>query len=404
MHLQNFKSLDAESFATLMRHLGFRAAACYRWQGEALVLTLSFGGILGEVFEGWPAAVTFTYDHTSPEEEPQALVGWTRLAVLPIARKGWPKGATFYFPEQAYEEEKIAFAVVHAVGKRSRSNDLSGPLEAVASRLRAWYRDQADRQKVVESGLSAHLTSLGIDLKTLIDHELRTPLTSVAGYASLLAEADPVHEKTVWQDAVRVLTNETGNALEAIDKLSVALYTDARFAEEAPRLFDAAHEVQTLCERAREKASELIGADASRRTQLRFQKATDDTCLIEADSTLFSAAVWEVLKNAIIHARTGKIDVLVYQSDGSLIIDIGDDGAGVSPGAEELIFLRFYQDQGPTLRRGKRGLGLGLFLARHIAERHLGRLIFVRRPVGSLFRFIWPLGEPNPTHVFRRGA
>ena len=77
-----------------------------------------------------------------------------------------------------------------------------------------------------------------------------------------------------------------------------------------------------------------------------------------------------------------------------LVIDVQDDGTGVSPGMEELIFLRFYQDLGTQhQRRGKRGLGLGLFLARHIVVRHMGQLTFIRQRGTSLFRFVWPLPD-----------
>ena len=38
-------------------------------------------------------------------------------------------------------------------------------------------------------------------------------------------------------------------------------------------------------------------------------------------------------------------------------------------------------------------LGLGLFLARHIAERHMGHLNYVRVRGTSVFRFLWPLAD-----------
>ena len=83
------------------------------------------------------------------------------------------------------------------------------------------------------------------------------------------------------------------------------------------------------------------------------------------------------------------------QSDTSVVIDIEDDGAGVSLGSEELVFLRFYQDPNTqTQRKGTRGLGLGLFLARYVAEQHLGQLHFVRnRNKRGVFRFLWPIDE-----------
>jgi signal transduction histidine kinase len=82
----------------------------------------------------------------------------------------------------------------------------------------------------------------------------------------------------------------------------------------------------------------------------------------------------------------------VYVSNSRLVIDIADDGPGVAHGSEELVFLRFYQDPATSgMRRGKRGLGLGLFLARHLAERHMGQLTFVRQRGMSVFRFLWPM-------------
>jgi signal transduction histidine kinase len=409
-YLQNFRSLDSDTFAALMRHLGFQSAVCYRFSGEALVQVLSSEA---EAQSGWPAAVSLP-DNYTPAGDGTPLLGWVRLQDLPINRKVWPKGANLYFPEQELSDERVVLGVVNASGKRSRSGDLVGPLEAICGRIRGWFRDQTERQQMSEAGIREHLRRLGVDLQMLLDHELRTPMASVSGYASLLRELDPAQDAAAFTDYVDVLVSETGNALAAIEKLSLALHADRGFGEPpAMEAFDAADEARLLCDRLKERAPELVGEDAARRTRIKFQKATDQSCTVRADRGLFSWAVWEVLKNAAAHSRSGRVAVNIYTSDRMLVIDVEDDGMGISPGSEELIFLRFYQDPGNQhMRRGKRGLGLGLFLARHIVERHLGRLTFIRQRSATLFRFVWPLppdgtengGKAAPVIRLPRGA
>jgi len=399
--LQQFRSLDPEAFASLTRHLGYSAAACYRWSDDALVQMLGT-----EAVPAWPAAVSFVSDYTASGSTVPPL-GWARPAALGISAKGWPKGVVLYVPGGVASGEPVVLAVVLAPGKRVRDGELSGPLEAAASRIRGWLRDQTERLRLSEEGLSEHLRRLGVDLRMLLDHELRTPLSSVAGYAALLAETDPASSDgaEAWREYVQVLGREVGNALDVIDKISIALHTEPTLAQTASlEPFDAEAEVRSLCVQLEERGAELLGAEASQRLSVRLQRATDQSCRLQADRHLFSWALWEVLKNAATHARSGQVDVRLYTSDRMLVIDVQDDGSGVSPGMEELIFLRFYQDPGTQhLRRGKRGLGLGLFLARHIVERHLGRLTFIRQRGASLFRFVWPLPEESDLS-FKKGA
>lgn len=373
-----------------MRHLGFAAAACYRVRGENLVQ------VLATEAGPWPVAVGHSINYTATGTNVPPL-GWTRPEDCGLERKHWPKAVYLYFPEQALNDRKFVLAAVNATGKRTRAGELHGPLEAVAARLAALARDDADREAMSETGVREHVRTLGIDLHMLLDHELRTPLASIAGYSSLLRElATPQPEFSAqWDDYWRIIDSQLNAALDAIGKLTLAL-PDAPPSQFAVALkdvtFDAADELRNLCSDAKVKATDVVGEEAARRTHVRFNKNTDQNCDLHARPELFRLAVWEVVKNAMIHARSGKVEVCVYTSDSMLVIDVTDDGAGVSLGSEDLIFLRFYQDPAThTSRKGKRGLGLGLFLARHVLERHLGQLTFIRSRSGTLFRFLWPL-------------
>jgi len=379
-----------------MRHLGFASAACYRLSGRLLVQTMGTATKPGEA--AWPAATDISWsDYTASQADPThaaALpLGWIRPIKGIKAQPRWPKSAFLYFPDQELENDQLVFAVVCPSGKRLKVNELVGALEALAARVRSLLADQATRRAVSETALAEHARILAVDLRMLLDHELRTPLASVVGYSTVLRGLDQQQSGELWEECWSVLENEVGNAVAAVDKLSLALAPSREaLAEGELTAFDAAEDVQRLCREMEEGAADFVGAEMARRVHIQFLRASDQSCLVMASPRLFRWALWEVLKNAVIHARSGRVDVKVYYGGGALVIDIEDDGAGVSPGAEELIFLRFYQDPGSLhLRRGKRGLGLGLFLARHIAERHLGQLTFIRQKGGSVFRFIWPL-------------
>lgn len=379
-----------------MRGLGFISAAAYRVVDDMLVQVLTTpqrdegtgGGIQ------WPPAVSHNLHYTPnlSHDTPFGMpIGWLKEPGAAGPRKAWPKAVNLYLPEQALQSDRFVIAVVNAPGKRCRSGELSGPLEAISNRLRTWYRESRERGELIETGLREHIRTLGIDLHMLVDHELRTPLSSITGYASLLADVDQPQVK----EYSSVIESQAVAALEAVEKLSLALYADPSGGDEARATIDADTMIKTLCDAMRERSFDLVGAEAAQRTSVRYHKNTDGSCEIEVRPRMFQGAVWEVLKNAVIHAKSGKVDVSVYTSDKMLVIDVVDDGGGVSPGSEELIFLRFYQDPKPMGggRRGKKGLGLGLFLARHIVERHLGQLTFIRQRNMSVFRFLWPLAD-----------
>ncbi|QGM48309.1 two-component sensor histidine kinase (plasmid) [Methylocystis heyeri] len=86
-----------------------------------------------------------------------------------------------------------------------------------------------------------------------------------------------------------------------------------------------------------------------------------------------------LIENAIRYTPSGgKIDVLLDHRDGQLIVKILDTGTGLPKGAEARIFDRFYRG---APQEGK-GAGLGLAIARRIAERHAFDLTVENRADG----------------------
>jgi signal transduction histidine kinase len=108
------------------------------------------------------------------------------------------------------------------------------------------------------------------------------------------------------------------------------------------------------------------------------------------DAEQLRRAVANLLDNAVRHARD-RVTVTLTETDGVVALAVADDGAGIPEHARELVFERFTRlDDARSADSG--GAGLGLAIARDIAERHGGRLVLDGDgTVGTRFVFTFPL-------------
>ena len=111
-----------------------------------------------------------------------------------------------------------------------------------------------------------------------------------------------------------------------------------------------------------------------------------------------------LLDNAVKYTPDGgSVTVRVEEEDGGVALAVSDTGVGISEDQLPLVFERFYRADGA---RTEEGVGLGLSIARQIAEAHGGTIVARSKPgVGSTFVLVLPSQKPEPPQDPRtRGA
>ncbi len=209
-------------------------------------------------------------------------------------------------------------------------------------------------------------------------HELRTPLATIQGNAGLLA-VGPNVDDTVRRAAAADIVGES----ERMARLTDRLLTLARA--------DSGLDLQLAPVDLARVAAEVARQSAAVHPNLKISSELASLS-VAGDADALRQLLWILLDNAARHARSS-ISVTLHQQDGWARLLVDDDGAGVPATEREKIFERFYKAD-PARRDG--GAGLGLAIARWIADQHHGRIIAAVGPAGGAGFFVdLPLLSPS---------
>jgi signal transduction histidine kinase len=204
-------------------------------------------------------------------------------------------------------------------------------------------------------------------------HELGTPITVALGHAELIEQAA---DEQVAEDA-RVVVGE----LVRLRKLAARLLLLAS-APDPGFLYLAPVPADSVMMDALER-----WGHAPRSWQL--GELTEAS--IPADRDRLAAALDALLENAIAHTDTGdRIELSARIQDGQAIFTVADSGCGIPEADLDRIFARFARAS-PHRGRQSGGFGLGLPIARAIAEAHHGTVRVRSTPgQGSTFELLIP--------------
>jgi two-component system phosphate regulon sensor histidine kinase PhoR len=112
---------------------------------------------------------------------------------------------------------------------------------------------------------------------------------------------------------------------------------------------------------------------------------------IRGDHDRLRQVLTNLIDNAIKYSPAeGEVEVRAYQENGRVLVDVRDQGPGIAKADQKLIFEKFGRVTGSGATRP--GTGLGLFIARSIAEAHGGALEVQSAPEqGATFTLELPL-------------
>mgnify|MGYP001606940379 CR=1 FL=1 len=214
-------------------------------------------------------------------------------------------------------------------------------------------------------------------------HEIRTPMNGVAGFVDLL-KTSPLNDDQ--RENVEMIERSTGNLLKLIDNLLEYSRLEAGRVE--------AEYLPVKLTEFMEDITELFSpAAASKGIGLKLTVAPDVPALVLTDPTRVRQILTNLLSNAVKFTSSGGVEVTVARvaDKPRLRFDVWDSGGGIPEEAKSRIFEVYTQADASVSRRHG-GSGLGLSIARQLAEMLGGTLTVESEPgKGSNFTLEIPL-------------
>jgi two-component system CheB/CheR fusion protein len=215
---------------------------------------------------------------------------------------------------------------------------------------------------------------------SLISHELKNPLAVISSQIELLEQECLDKNEESKKTKIEILKRNIKKANYIINELNnLALINTGKielYAKKIP-IHEIVNDLKTGCH------------EFARQKNIKLNFVFEDLDIV-VDFVKLSQTLTNLILNAIHFSPRDKVvDIFFIKEDGFLKIEVKDKGEGISRENHENIFYPFFQE--PNNNR-KKGLGLGLFVARKMAELHGGRIdLYSEKGYGATFVVMIPL-------------
>ena len=306
------------------------------------------GSLLERVLEGKIVVRRDLTERDSPADEQLLALGLRSELVAPLLLGARPIGMLSLSRDRpdAFSEDEIELI------------SLLGRLVATAvQNIRAY---EAERRRVEEL---ARLSQLRADFVSLVSHELRSPMAAVIGAARTLQDRWRMLTAAQRESFLALIGDETSRLAELVGDVLDTSRIEAgtfsyRFDEvDLGRVVDDAVEAAVLAHQDVPVVASVHGALPA----------------IRGDRARLRQVLGNLIENAVKYSpEGGEVRVSAAAANGAVRIAVRDTGPGIPSEQQARIFEKFGRVDVPGA--SKPGTGLGLFIARSIAEAHGGSL------------------------------
>jgi len=240
-----------------------------------------------------------------------------------------------------------------------------------------------------EARREAELARLRSDFVANVSHELRTPLSSIQIFSETLRQ-NRATSREKQEQYLDTISSESDRLARLVDNVLNFSRLERRAKEFDFRLTNIGKVVGSAVEAYRFYA-EQRGATIS-------LNIAPDLPQVEADAEAISQMVINLVDNAVKYSEDeGEITVNVFRRGDNIVIQVVDRGVGINEEDLKKIFDKFYRGKN-VANLGTGGTGLGLTLAKAVAEAHGGDIrVRSKEGAGSRFSAILPLSRKGST-------
>ncbi len=242
----------------------------------------------------------------------------------------------------------------------------------LAGQIRFWLQETGAGREEANRQLDERARQLEIEAEVrekfllTMAHESRTPLTSLRVSSELLRDVSTKNDDPV----ITRLSQNIGRSTTEMASLYASIVDIGRIMQKD---YSLKPETVSLSEVVN-AASEAVTPTITNRKQRLAITNGAETVEVVADRQGINRILVSILDNASKYSPSGsEIEVVVSAGGKHVVFEVKDHGAGIAPEEQEKIFQPFYRIKSADAQHGA-GIGIGLTVARALAEAHGGKV------------------------------
>ena len=278
----------------------------------------------------------------------------------------------YYIRRYIYDRVKVIYKSMRR--QKGTSEFIESDLDKVSNdvELISSERDkEIDNLKMTESFRREFLGN--------VSHELKTPIFNIQGYIHTLIDG-ALHDEKVNIQYLSRTSKSVDRMINIVEDLEMISKIESDKLELEFNNINIVALTQEVFDQVEIKAKR-------RSVTLKFEKEFEPI-IVSADREKITQVMTNLIDNSIKYGKEGgSTEVRFYEMGDNILVEISDDGIGISESNLSRLFERFYRvDKSRSREQG--GTGLGLAIVKHILEAHKQNInVRSTEGIGTTFSF-----------------